>query len=194
MSQLAATFLRFALFLIVTSVVLGEDLIRIDPEAPLPPLSESSNGKDAWRKMVEHVPEFPEKAIVGTWNSISKEESLPYIYQVSLQLAEAAAALQGRDVTEQEKLTFQELAQLNSKTTTVYRGTITFDENGKANGSVTSLASGKTSQLSDEDWRFEAPNKVHLHIYGPSIGSFRFAGGGRLVSFENQVMFVLEKE
>lgn len=194
MSQLAPTFLRFALFLIVTSVALGEDFIRIDPEAPLPPLSESSNGKDAWRKMVEHVPEFPEKAIVGTWNSISKEESLPYIYQVSLQLAEAAVALQGCDVTEREKLTFQELAQLNSKTTTVYRGTITFGENGKANGSVTSLASGTTRQVTDEDWRFEAPNKVHLRIHGPSIRLFRFAEGGRLVSFENQVMLVLEKE
>ena len=167
--------------------------IRIDPGTPPPEFSSMPNGPEAWAKMIEHVPEFPEAFLLGRWSTVSREDARKYPLLLQLHLAEVAAILQGKTVTDHERKVFADLTQLNAPVTTLYSGHLSFGKDRAITGELTSGKSGKVSRI-EGDWLFQPGGKVQTRVIGDLFNQLSFAEGRRLVFYDRGILIVLEKD
>ncbi|MEM7015495.1 MAG: hypothetical protein AAF585_28890, partial [Verrucomicrobiota bacterium] len=171
--------------------------VRIDPEVPSDPsgiLSKDPNGKPIWKKMVQHVPEYPENELLGTWIAVPEAEARQYVLWLRLDTMEAMAAAGGGALPADATEVLKAKAELDQKQTYYYKGSLIFTRTGDVGGALKGPNDSSPKPVRAK-WRFDGLQSVE---FTPSteVKKLVFSREGRLVLHDDRSgkLIVLRKQ
>jgi len=176
----------------------GEKGVRVDPNTPNDPdglIAKSPNGAAMWQKMVEHVPEYPESELVGTWIAVPETEARQYVLALRYHQMEAMSAASGNPLPDQMKQMLAQKAALDQKMTHHYTGSLIFSPTGDVAGSIKGPNKPALTSIRAK-WKFDGIQTVNFVQTTGLISKMVFAQNGRIAFHDERsgLLLVLKKQ
>lgn len=165
-------------------VTLSEGMrgVRIDPNVPRDPdglLAREPNGKAVWKTMVQHVPEYPEEALIGNWSPLPRGEAIQSLLSLKMDTLEEISAATGESIPPEMVQTMEAMMKLNDNQTFYYTGNLGFRRNGEVRGAINGPNDSSVTPI-DAKWKFDGMKTIRI-TPGNEIKHFIFGRDGRLI-------------
>jgi len=161
--------------------------VRIDPETPGDSdglLARDPNGKAVWKRMVQHVPEYPEEALVGSWTPVPRGEAIQSLLSLKMDTLEELSAATGESIPPEIIQTMEAMLKLNDNQTFYYMGTIHFEGTGEVKGSIKGLNDTSATPIQAK-WKFDGMKTIRI-TPGTEIRHFVFGDQGRIIYHDDR--------